>query len=283
MSDKNQHKVPPYLAEYWNGEGGERWIRNLRHTEAMLAPLDDILIRGAAPLPGEVVLDVGCGTGASSLLAAQRVGMAGSVLGVDISSVILDVARDNCRDVKNLELKLADAAELDPRDRRFDLILSRLGVMFFADPPAAFSRFRKLLRDSGRIAFVCWAAREDNQWMAVPAAAAFEVLPPPPRPEPGEPGPYSLADREEIRTLLEGAGFRQIEIEPHTGMLDLGTLDAALHLATDMGPAAKPFEEAEPAMAARAALRVREVLEKRLVDGRVRLPFKTWLVTGRAS
>ncbi len=275
----SERKVPPYLAEFWNGEGGQRWIRNLARVETLLASLGEALLDRAAPRPGETVLDVGCGGGTISARVAELVGAEGKVLGVDVSSVILDVARKRCPDRPNLEFRVADAATMDVGEKEFDLLVSRMGVMFFADPAAAFANLGRALKPGGRMAFVCWAAREENAWLMAPAAAAFEVLPGPPPPEPGDPGPFSLEDPERIRDILEQGGYRDIRSEALGGKMDLGTLDSALELATRMGPAAKPIEEANPEDAARAVAAVRTALEKYLAGDRVQLPFKAWIVT----
>lgn len=266
-------------AAYWNEEGGRRWVENIERVERMLQPLADRLISLAAPKSGEAVLDVGCGGGLTSAAAAGAVGPTGRVVGLDVSAVILGVARARFKPTTNLSFALGDAAAMPLSG--YDLVLSRFGVMFFPEPVAAFVNLRRALKSGGRLAFICWRALDENPWMSESTRAAFTVLPKPEPQPPGAPGPFAFADASRLRGILQQAGFGAIDISPHDEVLDLGTLDNALEQVTRMGPAAAAFAAASAEDRAAVVTAVRAALEARLVDGRVHMPSATWLVTAR--
>lgn len=171
-----------------------------------------------APRAGESVLDVGCGSGRTTIELGRRVAPGGRVLGIDIAAEMLEQSAERARGegVDNVDFLTADAEVHDLGESRFDGVFSRFGMMFFASPVAAFTNLRRSLRQGGRLSFVCWQTVFDNEWMLVPGAAAASVtgsLPPMPGPE--EPGPFALADRDRLRSLLEAAGFSEIDVLAH--------------------------------------------------------------------
>jgi SAM-dependent methyltransferase len=272
---------PADQATYWNEEGGRRWVENIDRIERMIAPLTDDLLALAAPRPGERVLDVGCGGGVTSAAFAAAVGADGHVLGVDVSAVILDVARRRYADHAGLAFAVGDAATLALDG--FHLVTSRFGVMFFPAPQAAFANLRRALCPGGRLAFVCWRTLEENPWMAAPTRAAFSILPRPEPALPGAPGPFAFADPERLRGILAGAGFSDIAIEAHDPVLDLGSPDEALEQMTRMGPAAPVFAVAEPAAQAATVAALRAALEPWTRDGRVVMPGGIWRVRAQST
>ena len=269
-------------ASYWNDEGGARWVRHIDGVEALLAGLSARLLERLASAAGERVLDVGCGGGKTSAAIAQAVGTSGSVTGLDVSKVILDVARQRYAALANLELRLADASTYDFAPAGYDALTSRFGVMFFHDPDAAFINLRRALKPSARLCFMCWRGLDENPWMGLTAAAAFTVLPPPTKPEPGAPGPFSLATRERVTDILSGAGFGAIEFEAVDRALDLGTVDQALEWLTHMGPAAQPLRDASDSERAAALQAMRAALATAARADRVVLNGATWVVSGVA-
>ncbi len=141
---------------YWNGPGGQRWADRQAAQDVLLAPVLEILIDRARPKTGERVIDVGCGSGATTVAFAGKVGPSGHVLGIDVSGPMLERARQRVTPGLSLEYALADATVYPFAPASFDLLASRFGVMFFADPAVSFANMRKALRSSGRLAFVCW-------------------------------------------------------------------------------------------------------------------------------
>jgi len=269
-------------ATYWNEEGGARWVHHIDGVEAMLEPLSARLLERVAAQGGEKVLDIGCGGGITSAAIARAVGDEGRVTGLDVSKVILDVARRRYAHVGNLDFLLADAGSHVFAPASYDVLTSRFGVMFFHDPHAAFANLRQALKSTARLCFLCWRRLDENPWMGLAAAAAFTVLPPPPKPEPGAPGPFAFAKRERVSDILGAAGFGAIEFEAVDSPIDLGSLDDAMEWLTNMGPAAQPLREANEDHRAAALDAMREALGNAGTGGRVVLNGATWVVSAKA-
>lgn len=269
-------------AEYWNNEGGERWIRYLDHLERMLEGLSRHLVEAVDARPGEHVLDIGCGGGPTSAAYAQAVGTDGAVLGVDISRVILDVTRQRFTALPQLRFETADAASYPFTPDSFDVVASRFGVMFFPDPAAAFGNIHTGAKAGSRLRFLCWRGIDENPWMGATAAAAFTVIPAPEKPAPGAPGPFSFADPERVREILTTAGFRDVSFEKVDEPITIGTVDHALDWLSNMGPAATPLAEASESDRAAAQAEMRKVLEAHDTMRGVTLPGAAWLVSATA-
>jgi SAM-dependent methyltransferase len=265
-------------ADFWNEEGGERWVENIERLETMLSSLSARLIAQAAPRSGEQVLDIGCGGGVTSAAIAEATGDSGGVVGADISEIILNVARGRYAHMTNLEFTTADAGTFAFEAGGYDLITSRFGVMFFPDPDVAFSNIYRAGKSGGRIVFLCWRALPENPWMGAPVAAAFTVLTPPEKPEPGAPGPFSLADPERVRRILGGAGFVDVKLSPIDETVNLGEVEPALDFMTKMGPAADPLKDAPADLRTKAIAAMRAVLEEKNTEHGVVMPSAVWLV-----
>ncbi len=196
---------------YWDEVRGQEWVDHAERFESLIAPFGAEMLRAAAMRPGERVLDVGCGSGASSLAAALASGTAGAVVGVDLSGPMLGLARRRAEEAgaSNVQFVQADAQEADLvglGDGVFDAVISRFGVMFFDDPVAAFGNIARATRSGGRLTFCCWQPMAANPWMAEPVAALRTVLDPP-WPSLTEPGPFSLGDAVRTTRLLTEAGW----------------------------------------------------------------------------
>jgi len=202
--------------EYWNGPAGDKWARLAESQDRMLVDLGAAAMRACDIRPGHSVLDVGCGSGSTTIEIARQVGPSGRVLGVDISTPQLGVARSrlDASGIGWASLENRDVATCPFEAGAFDRVFSRFGVMFFVDPPAAFANIRRALKSGGRLAFVCWQALDRNPWMAIPVAIALRHAPAPPPADPRAPGPMAFADPARVRTILSEAGFADTAIEP---------------------------------------------------------------------
>ena len=180
---------------YWNDKAAVTWTALQDRLDAMFAPLTLRALDAASPKPGDHVVDIGCGCGATVLELASRVGPEGSVLGVDVSKPMAARARERIAAAKlgNAQIQVSDASVHNFEAGRADLLFSRFGVMFFADPSAAFTNLRRALRPGGRLLFAAWRPMAENSWFSVPLAAAADLLPPSPPLEPDAPGPFAFA------------------------------------------------------------------------------------------
>lgn len=270
----------------WNGSDGEYWATQQDRLDRTLAPITGPLLTFAAPVAGSTAIDVGCGCGATTIELARAVGPSGRVLALDISEPMLAVARERLAEFGNATCLLGDAAELPLRDAGAELIISRLGVMFFGDPVAAFANLRSGLLPDGRLCFACWRPVNQNPWLQVPLHAVYEHVPRLPKPDPEEPGPFAFADTERVTRILTAAGFTPPSFTPLDIRMDIaagGTLDDAVRQASDMGPAKRALTDQSDAVRAAALRSIREALSPFASPAGVFLPGAVWLVSANRS
>lgn len=202
-------------AEHWNsGEDLIHWITNQARYDRMNEPFAALILAAADLRPGSHVLDVGCGCGGTTL-AAARIIAPGQAVGLDLSGPLLARARASAEaaGLGNAVFHQGDAQVHPLEPARFDVVISRFGTMFFADPVAAFANIRSATRPAGRLAFVCWQPLAAQQWLLVPRAALAEHVPPPAGFGSGDgPGMFAFSDPDRPREILAAAGWRDIEI-----------------------------------------------------------------------
>jgi SAM-dependent methyltransferase len=257
------------------------WAEVREPLERQLAPLGRRALAALAPRPGERILDIGCGGGATALDLARAVAPDGEVLGVDLSAAVLEFARRAADRCARLQFIQADAQVFPFEPGSFDAAFSRFGVMFFADPTAAFMNIRRGLKPNGRLAFVCWRALEDNPLDIVPLTAASPYLPPQPDHSPDAPGPFAFADANRVRGVLAKAGFGDIEIDAHDEQVGSGDLDTMLAVCKRVGALGKILRE-NPELRGAAIAAVRPALAAHDGPDGVRLRAATWIVTARS-
>jgi SAM-dependent methyltransferase len=256
------------------------WAEVRKPLERQLAPLGQRALAALAPRPGESVLDIGCGGGATALELAQAVAPDGTVMGVDLSAAVLTFAQRAAKGCERVRFVQADAEIFPFEPASFDAAFSRFGVMFFADPTAAFINIRRSLKPNGRLAFVCWRALEDNPLDIVPLRAASAHLPPQPPHDRDAPGPFAFANRDRVRGILESAGFAKIEITARDELVGSGDLDTMLAVCSRVGALGKILRE-NPERLAATLPAVRSALAAHDGPDGVRLNAATWVVTAR--
>jgi SAM-dependent methyltransferase len=273
------------MGRYWNEVAGPRWVGRQGAQEARNAEMLELLLAAAQAKPGERVLDIGCGTGVTTLPYALAVGPAGHVTGADISRPMLDAAqqRIDASGVTNVTLLLSDAQVHAFPPAAFDLVTSRMGVMFFADPVVAFRNLMAAVKPGGRLCMAVWATLAENEHWKVPLEIAVKHLGPP-APQPAHaPGPHAFGDRDYLRGILTAAGFADVAIAPRHFHIHgdtaaalaehVGLFGAVQRLMDEKGADARTrqaiIKETETAFAAYAGS-----------DG-VRLPATFLLVTAR--
>ncbi len=271
-------------AAYWNGPAGRAWTDRQELQDAVLAPISKILFDRAKVAAGERVVDIGCGCGATTIELARRVGPTGHVLGVDVSAQMLARARQLAPPSAPLEFILADATVHRFEPARTDLLFSRFGVMFFAQPAVSFANMRAALRPAGRLVFACWQEPRKNPWLMVPLQAAYKHVPRLPEVGPEDPGPFAFAREERVRRILGDAGYSAIALEPVEMLLDAAVgrgLDAAVEGALAIGPASRALEGQPPELRAAAANSIREALAPLQRGTAIPLGASIWIATAK--
>ena len=264
---------------YWNGAGVTPWIARQARMDAGLVPVADAAIALAAVEPGERVLDIGCGTGATSIALAARVGPSGHVTGLDVSGPMIELARTRGAGIANLEWRQADASSEEFAPGSADLLFSRFGVMFFGDPTAAFTNLRRALRPGGRLVFACWRPFNENPWMMLPLQAVQTLVPPMPRPGPEEPGPFAFGDPARVTRILTASGFATPKFTGFDMAMQLGAeLDEAVEQASSFGAAGRALQDQPETVLQAAKAAIRTVLAPHVTAAGVALPGAIWLV-----
>jgi SAM-dependent methyltransferase len=272
-------------AEYWNSPAARPWAEQHERQDRALASLATVALDLATPQPGEHVLDIGCGSGTTVLALAARVGPRGHVLGADISeqSVARARARIAAAGLPHAEVILADVATHPFVAGSFDLAFSRLGVMFFNDPTAAFANVHRAMQPAGRLALAVFRPASENPWPSAPLAAVRHLLPPMPAPAPDEPGLFSWGDPARVQRILEGAGFREVALTPvdlDYQLAGAGGAAEAAEFALLFGPLTRVSGlSAEQREAVRATLE--GFFQRHATPQGVALPSAFWIVQAR--
>jgi len=286
MATPTMHDRNADQAAYWNGPAGRRWMDRQDTQDVLLAPIAELLLDRAHPGKGERVVDIGCGCGATSIELARRVGPTGYVLGVDISEPMLGWARERAPANLPLEFVLADATVHAFEPGRSDLLFSRFGVMFFADPALSFANMRKALRTGGRLAFACWREPRQNPWMMIALQEAYKHVPRLPEVGPDDPGPFSFASEPRVRRILAEAGFSSIAMEACDVSLDVAFgrgLEAAVSSALEVGPVSRALEGQPREVMATVANAIRRVYAPLSKGDSIPLGASVWIVTAENS
>jgi ubiquinone/menaquinone biosynthesis C-methylase UbiE len=274
----------PDQIEYWNQEGGPAWTARQQSWDIAMKPFSDAALIRAAVEPGESVIDVGCGCGATALQLAELVGPKGKVLGVDVSKPMLNRAKERAAGMPNVGFAEADATTYRFEQGAADLLFSRHGVMFFPEPERAFANLRSALKPSGRVAFSCFRSPKENALITTILAAVQEFVPPLPKMNPEDPGPFAFADPERVKRILGAAGFKSVALEPVDVQSDISAglgLEEALVNAMEIGPAGRALRGAPPETMAKAKAALRAAFTPLQKDGKVLLGAGLWIVTAK--
>jgi len=268
----------PTVAEqqraYWNSPVGDKWVNNQSTLDAMFVPLTTNLIELARIKTGEKILDVGCGGGTTTRILADKVGPQGQVLGVDISTPLLAAAKAQVQEA-HVDFFEGDAGSAEVPMEGADLIISRFGVMFFADTAKAFAHMRKVLKPAGRLCFVCWGPLENNPWFKIPLDVIAATLGPLDPIQPRAPGPLAFAQTDYIAEFLGEAGFSNITVETRTLQLNCNEDPAKVaEFLMEFGPGARILATKEIDQQTRQKLidELAKQVETFKVEGGVRIP-----------
>ncbi len=278
MSEINQDQKA-----FWNGPGGEAWVTGQETLDAAMRPVTEVLLKAASIGKADVVTDIGCGTGETALEIAKQ---AGSVLGVDVSGPMLAHAKSRAAELglENVQFEQRDA-QSDPLQEKATLALSRFGVMFFEDSAAAFANIRKHMAADGRLCFACWKSPRENEWVSLPMSVVRKHVQDDTPSDPHAPGPFAFADDGRVRSFLEEAGWRNIEIVPVPFDMAWGeSPDAAAHGLIERGPLRRLFV-GDPTISDETKQAIIEGIRDALPpsDGGIFLKGAIWIVTATAS
>lgn len=278
----------------WNGINGARWLSHQERLDRMLAPFGKDALHIAAIRPGEHVMDIGCGAGQTTLAIDGMVGAGGRVRGVDVSEPLIQRARARAAEAQShAHFDIADASRAPIVPNDLDLLFSRFGVMFFDAPVAAFAHLRRGLKARGRLAFICWRTKAENDWHHLPMQAIGPLLPPADMPQPHAPGPFAFGDADYIRHILSSAGFSDILIAPVDNPIPFGqgatvqaAVDDALAQSFQIGPLTRALADQPESVRTCAIQAVRNafadhVVSRNASDHGVTINGAAWVVTAR--
>jgi SAM-dependent methyltransferase len=270
-------------AALWNGPAGHAWVDAQALLDRLFAPFADRLADAVLDGRPGTVLDVGCGTGGTTLAIARRIGEAGRCVGIDISEPMIAAARSRAA----REGTAADFVRADAQRHAFEpasvaTIVSRFGVMFFDEPVAAFANLRQAATDDARLRVVAWRSAADNPFMTAAERAAAPLLPGlPPRRADG-PGQFAFADRGHVATVLDAAGWRGIDIQPIDVTCTMPEA-ALLPYATRLGPVGLFLQQADEPTRARVIEAMRAAFEPYVRDGEVRFTAACWMIAATSG
>jgi SAM-dependent methyltransferase len=272
---------------YWNDKAAVTWTTFQQRLDTLFEPLTALALDAAAAAAGEHVIDIGCGCGATVLALADRVGPTGQIMGLDISEPMSTRARDRiaAAGLANARVVVSDAAVHAFAPDSADLLFSRFGVMFFADPIAAFANLRKAMRPGGRLLCAVWRPLADNSWFSVPLQAARPLLAPQPPADPNAPGPFAFADPDRTAGIFADAGWHDVKLTPHDVPMRFaasGQIEQATEFATQVGVLARLLAEESPETRARVRLAIAAALKAYDGPAGINLSGAIWLISARA-
>jgi ubiquinone/menaquinone biosynthesis C-methylase UbiE len=287
MADQQAGSPNAREVEYWNSAHTRAWADEHEAIDRLFAGLTQVTLDLAAPKVGERVIDIGCGSGTTVLELAVRVGPNGYVLGADVSKPSVEKGRERiaAAGVHHAEIMLCDVSTHVFPANRFDLVFSRFGVMFFADPVATFANIRKAMKSDGRLALAVVRTPQENKWATAALAAVRHLLPPITPPGPEEPGEFSWADAARVHRILETAGFQDVSLTPHDAAMPLAGRGGAAEAASFMfhiGPVVRATSGASEQQKKEVWAALEAFFQSHEGPQGIVLPGAIWIVTARA-
>lgn len=270
-------------AMQWNGQRGNAWVEAQQLLDRLFLPFETMLVDAVVAGGGRRVLDVGCGTGGTTVAVARRLPPRGGSVGVDISEPMIAAARARAERERLPATFLRADAEVHPFEpATFDTIISRFGVMFFDDPVRAFTNLRRAACDGGVLRALVWRSAEDNPFMTVAERAAAALLPNLPARKANEPGQFAFADARRVQGILERSGWSAVDIRPVDVECTLPE-EALIPYLTRLGPVGVALQGVDEPLRARVVETVRAAFDPYVHGADVRFNAACWTVTARAG
>jgi SAM-dependent methyltransferase len=269
-------------ATLWNGVGGCSWADEQPLLDQLLAPFEELLVREVAALSPRRVLDVGCGAGATTLAVAHLLAEGGHATGIDISTPLVELARRRAeRDGVPATFLHGDAQEHAFDDASFDMVISRFGIMFFAEPVRAFANLRRAAADGAALRCLAWRSAAENPFMTAAERAAAPLVPDLAPRQPQGPGQFAFADAGHVARILAASGWGAIDIQPLDVPCTMPERDL-LRYVTRLGPLGRALPAMAESTRGQVMATVRAAFEP-YVDGEVvRVMAACWLIAARA-
>jgi ubiquinone/menaquinone biosynthesis C-methylase UbiE len=269
-------------AELWNGAAGRGWVQAQESLDRLMAPFENLLLEAVAAKGARRVLDIGCGTGATTLAIARHLGERGNAVGLDISEPMIALAQKRAATERTPPRFIAaDAQTYAFEPASFDLIVSRFGIMFFADPVQAFANLRRAAAPGGALELIAWRSAAENPFMTAAERAAAPFLPSLPPRKADEPGQFAFADRTRVEAILRDAGWSDIAITP----LDVASAFPERELLpylTHIGPVARALQGQSEATRAHVIATVRAAFDPYVHGDEVRYTAACWTLRAQA-
>jgi ubiquinone/menaquinone biosynthesis C-methylase UbiE len=268
-------------ARLWNGDAGHAWVETQQLVEQMFQPIATMLVRDISA--ASEVLDVGCGTGSTTLAASLQLGAQGLCTGIDISQQMIDVAK-TAASGQGLSTHFIcdDAQRYAFAAASFDLIISRFGVMFFDDPVAAFTNLRQAARPHAELRFIAWRSADENPFMTIAECVGRTLLPHIPLRKPDEPGQFAFADKERMQDILRASGWTKMNAEAIDVSCSFAEQDLLLYLSR-MGPLGRALQHEDEQTRQRVIQVVRHAFEPYVHGKQVSFNAACWKVTASAG
>ena len=276
------HQSDPEQRTLWNGGAGSAWVEAQDLLDQIFKPFEDLLVQAISPGCEDQVLDVGCGTGATTLAVAQFLGANGCCTGIDISDPMISAARSRAeREGVPASFICEDAQTHAFEPESFDTIISRFGVMFFDDSVRAFANLKRAATAEAKLRFIAWRSAAENPFMTTAERAAGPLLPNLPGRRPDAPGQFAFADPRRVHAILEESGWAQIDIQPIDVSCTLPEKEL-VHYFTRLGPVGLILQEVDDRTRLRVIETVRAAFVPYVYGAEVRFTAACWMVSARA-
>jgi ubiquinone/menaquinone biosynthesis C-methylase UbiE len=270
-------------ARLWNGPAGQGWVEAQELLDHLFQPFEDLLLQLVVARGYGQVLDVGCGTGATTLAFARQMDGKADCTGIDISDPMIALARQRARhESVPATFICADAQNHDFPAGRYDTLVSRFGVMFFNDPVTAFGQLRRATKASGELHFIAWRSAEENPFMTTAERAAAPLLPRLPARRPNAPGQFAFANPQRIREILDESGWRHIDIQPLDVACSLPERDLVRYVSL-LGPVGVMLRDVDAVTRSQVIDTVRAAFAPYVQGEQVRFDAACWMVSARAT
>ena len=277
-----RHDTADEQSRLWNGSSGRAWVDAQELLDHIYRPFEALLVEAVTARPRERVLDVGCGTGSTTLAVARALGANGRCVGVDISDPMIAAARSRAtRDNTSADFICANAQVHPFEPASVDMFISRFGVMFFADPIQAFTNLRRAARDNAEMYFIAWRSPAENPFMTTAERAAASLLPDLPPRRPDAPGQFAFANQQRVHTIMEQSGWAEIDVHAIDVECTMPENELVRHV-TRLGPVGMMLQQADEETRARVIDAVRPAFDPYVRGAEVRFTAACWILSARA-